>query len=101
MKFAIKCSYVEITGMGGQSVARDPITDPGKRNKPRRLKLIKDNDGNYRTMNSEQHTESYETSDDQLVTVFENGKLLREYSFDTIRAACDIDIDRLDFMHIM
>ncbi len=32
MKFAIKCSYVEITGIGGVSVAKDPITDQGKRN---------------------------------------------------------------------
>jgi nicotinamide phosphoribosyltransferase len=101
MKFAIKCSYVEMADKRGISVAKDPITDPGKRNKPGRLKLIKDNDGNYLTASSDQHKESYKMSDDQLVPVFQNGKLLCEYSFDTIRATCDIDIDRLDFMHIM
>ena len=101
MKFAIKCSYVEITGMGGLSVAKDPITDSGKRNKPGRLKLIKENDDDYRTLSSTQHSEEYEKADDQLVTVFENGKILLEYSFETIRATCDIDVDRLDFMHIM
>ncbi len=101
MKFAIKCSYVEITGIGGLSVAKDPITDKGKRNKPGRLKLIKDNTGTYRTISSIQHNEEYDKVEDELVTVFENGKLLCEYSFDTIRANCDIDIDRLDFMHIM
>jgi nicotinamide phosphoribosyltransferase len=101
MKFAIKCSYVEVTGLGGLAVAKDPITDKGKRNKPGRLKLVRDNNENYRTLSSIQHIEEYENAEDQLVTVFENGKLLCEYSFDTIRANCDIDIDRLDFMHIM
>jgi nicotinamide phosphoribosyltransferase len=101
MKFAIKCSYVEIIGVGGLSVAKDPITDKGKRNKPGRLKLVKKYDGSYRTLSSIQHNEMYEKAHDELITVYENGKLLREYSFDTIRANCDIDIDRLDFMHIM
>jgi nicotinamide phosphoribosyltransferase len=101
MKFAIKCSYVEITGIGGLSVAKDPITDQGKRNKPGRLKLVLEQDGNYRTLSSIQHIDEYEKAEDQLITVYENGKLLCEYSFDTIRANCDIDIDRLDFMHIM
>ena len=35
----------EITGRGGFAVAKDPITDKGKRNKPGRLKLVKDNTG--------------------------------------------------------
>jgi nicotinamide phosphoribosyltransferase len=101
MKFAIKCSYVEITDLGGFSVAKDPITDKGKRNKPGRLKLVKEKDGNYRTFSSIQHVDEYDKAEDELVTVYENGKLLCEYSFDTIRANCDIDIDRLNFMHIM
>lgn len=101
MKFAIKCSYVEIDGIGGLSVAKDPITDPGKRNKPGRLKLIKTKNGSYQTLSSISHTADYDKADDQLVTVYENGQLLREYSFDEIRAKCDIDIDRLDSMHFM
>lgn len=101
MKFAIKCSYVEVTGMGGLAVAKDPITDRGKRNKPGRLKLVKDNDGSYRTLSSLEHRDEYEKAEDQLVTVYENGKLTCEYSFDQIRATCDIDIDRLEFMHFM
>ncbi|CAF4021277.1 unnamed protein product, partial [Rotaria sp. Silwood1] len=80
---------------------KNPITDAGKRNKPGRLKLVKDNDGNYRTLNSIDHTEEYDTAEDQLVTVFENGKILCEYTFDTIRANCDIDIDRLDSINFM
>lgn len=102
MKFAIKCSYVEIDGMGGLAVAKDPITDKGKRNKPGRLKLVKTSDGkSYRTLSNFDHRDEYENAEDQLVTVFENGKLIREYTFDTIRAKCDIDINCLDSMHIM
>lgn len=101
MKFAIKCSYVEIEGIGGFSVAKDPITDPGKRNKPGRLKLVKTADGSYETLSSISHKGDYDKAKDQLVTVYENGQLLREYSFDEIRAKCDIDIDHLDSMHFM
>jgi nicotinamide phosphoribosyltransferase len=102
MKFAIKCSYVEITGIGGLSVAKDPITDKGKRNKPGRLKLHRTNDGLYRTLSSSiNEGGEYENAEDQLVTVFENGKLLKEYSLETIRATCDIDLDKLDSMPMM
>jgi nicotinamide phosphoribosyltransferase len=101
MKFAIKCSYVDIEGIGGISVVKDPITDLGKRSKPGRLKLVKDLDGSYRTISSTNNFEECAAAKDQLVTVFENGKLLQEYSLETIRANCDIDLARLDFMHIM
>jgi nicotinamide phosphoribosyltransferase len=101
MKFAIKCSFIEIAGVGGSAVAKDPITDQGKRNKPGRLKLVKEHDGTYRTLSSTDHSEEYAKAKDELVTVFENGKLLQEYSFETIRATCDIDLARLDFMHFM
>ena len=101
MKFAIKCSYIEIEGTGGLAVSKDPITDQVKRSKPGRLKLVKDHDGSYRTLSSTNSSDEYNTAEDQLVTVFENGKLLQEYSLDTIRANCDIDLERLDFMHIM
>ncbi|CAF0840156.1 unnamed protein product [Adineta ricciae] len=101
MKFAIKCSYVEITGLGGLAVAKDPITDTGKRNKPGRLKLVKDDKGTYRTLSSIQHADEYEQAEDQLVTVFEHGKLLQEYSLETIRKRCDIPVDQLDSISFM
>ena len=101
MKFAIKCSYVEMTGVGGLAVAKDPITDKGKRNKPGRLKLVKDDAGNYRTLNSIDHREAYEKAADQLVTVFENGKLICEYTFESIRVRCDVALDRIGSMETM
>lgn len=101
MKFAIKCSYVETASMGGVSVAKDPITDKGKRNKPGRLKLVRDSKGNFRTLSSVLNPNEFESARDQLVTIFENGRLLREYSLDTIRNTCEIDLDLLDSMQTM
>ena len=98
MKFAIKCSFVEITGIGGVAVAKDPITDKGKRNKPGRLKLIKDSAGIYKTFSSTIDSDNYQQGQDELITVFENGKLFQEYSLESIRTRCDIDLNRLDSM---
>ena len=101
MKFAIKCSYVEVEGMGGLAVAKNPITDPGKKNKPGRLKLVKDGKGSYETVSSIDHKDRHEQGEDQLVTVFENGKLLREYSFEEIRARCDLPLDQIESLQTM
>jgi nicotinamide phosphoribosyltransferase len=98
MKFAIKCSYVEISGQGGRAVAKDPATDKSKRNKPGRLKLIKTDNGQYTTVNHIEHAQAYEQGDDQLITVFENGQLIHEYSLETIRKRCQIDVDQIDAM---
>jgi len=80
-KFAIKCSEVEVGGEKRQ-VMKDPITDPEKRSKAGRLKLIK-NAGCYETV-----AESV-PGEDQLKTVFENGQLMREYAFEDIRQRAD------------
>jgi len=76
-KFAIKCSSVDIAGEQ-RNVMKDPVTDPGKRSKAGRLKLVKSASG-YETVQENM------PGTDQLVTVFENGKLLKEYSFAEIR----------------
>ena len=101
MKFAIKCSYVEIDGGNGRAVAKDPITDHGKRNKPGRLKLVKNERGEYSTLSSIDDATNFEKAKDQLVTIFENGQLLHEYSLETIRATCDIDPRSLDSLETM
>ncbi len=76
-KFALKCSAARINGKW-VDVYKDPVTDDGKKSKRGRLKLIKDN-GQFITVNSSI------PGDDQLITVFENGKLLIDYQFDKIR----------------
>ena len=76
-KFAIKCSEVKVNGERRQ-VMKDPITDPEKRSKAGRMKLLK-NAGRYETVAENVPGE------DQLRVVFEDGQLMREYSFEDIR----------------
>jgi nicotinamide phosphoribosyltransferase len=77
MKFAMKCSAAKINGEW-VPVFKDPVTDPGKQSKKGRVTLYKDSKG-FRS-----GVEDWETP--VLVTVFENGKLLKEYTFDQVRA---------------
>jgi nicotinamide phosphoribosyltransferase len=68
-------------------VYKDPITDQGKRSKRGRLKLIKNVDG-YTTVTN--HDNMFDALQDELVTVFENGTLVTEYTFDEVRARAQI-----------
>jgi len=58
---------------------KDPVTDPGKRSKAGRMKLIRDASG-FATVRESAPGE------DLLETVFENGELVREQSFADISA---------------
>ena len=83
-KFAFKCSYAEVNG-NGVGIKKSPveIDENGrigtsfKQSKEGRLKLIREN-GKYATLPAD-------GDHDELVTVFENGELLREYSFEEVR----------------
>lgn len=78
-KCAFKCSC--ITRNGEQlSVSKDPVTDPGKKSKKGRLTLEEDN-GQFTTVQEG----NGDPEKDILVTVYENGKLLKDYSFDEVR----------------
>jgi nicotinamide phosphoribosyltransferase len=77
---ACKVCYAEIDGVG-MDIYKDPITDTGKKSKRGQLKLIK-LDGEYATVRKEEYPEI----PDELVTVFENGELLNEITFDVVRA---------------
>lgn len=76
-KFAYKCSEVTV---GGHSVEvyKDPITDPGKRSRKGRMDLIKDM-GQFKTVSGDNHPGS------QLQTIYENGKMVKEYNLTEIR----------------
>lgn len=78
-KFAYKCSAVHADGVW-EGVMKDPITDPGKRSMPGRLKLII-KDGKYKTV--QEHEEP--DCPNLLVPVFKDGVILKEYSFQDIR----------------
>jgi len=91
-KFAIKCSSIVINGLE-VDVQKNPleIDENGntvksfKQSKSGRLKLVFDD--KWETV---QHCTNFEN--DRLVTVFENGIITKEYSFDEIRERAEIPI---------
>lgn len=84
-KFAMKCSAALVDGKW-VDVFKDPITDKGKQSKKGRLKLVHSivYDGRWKTLS--ENDEAYDKFDDVLVPVYENGKLIKEYTFDEVRA---------------
>ncbi len=83
-KFAFKCSSVIVDGVE-RDVFKDPITDSGKTSKSGRLSLVKvtgPTGYSYRTIKQK---EKDPVVHDNLVTVFENGHITKEYDFLDIR----------------
>jgi len=81
-KFAFKASNVTRDGVD-IPIAKDPITDPGKRSKKGRLSLAQTSEG-YQTLIAPSD-EKLATVPDQLRTVYENGKLSNMETLSTIR----------------
>ncbi len=77
-KFAFKCSSITNASGASIDVYKSPIGDSTKASKRGRLKLIREQ-GSFKTV-SESHP-----GDDLLETVFENGELVKNYTFDEIR----------------
>lgn len=89
-KFAFKCSNVTIDGKD-IAVYKQPITSKMKESKAGKLKLIIYN-GRYITVPTDLRLitlhkipKDQTTSEDQLVEVFRDGKILKEYKFSEIR----------------
>ena len=86
-KFAFKCSYAELNGKGAE-VQKNPVeldthgdlVTSFKKSKAGRLKLIR-TDAGFTTVREQDQPELA----DQLVTVFENGKLTNEVNFELVR----------------
>ncbi len=86
-KFALKCSWARVKGRE-VDVQKSPmeLNKQGvlqasfKKSKRGRLKLV-EMDGQYRTVAENDYT----AYPDQLVTVFQDGELLRDYSFEEIK----------------
>ncbi|HRH43094.1 MAG TPA: nicotinate phosphoribosyltransferase [Pyrinomonadaceae bacterium] len=83
MKFAYKCSAIVRDGKL-VDVYKEPITDKGKNSKRGRLDLIKDENGNYKTVQLES-IEQIAAENSQLNTVYENGKVLVDDNLEAIR----------------
>jgi nicotinamide phosphoribosyltransferase len=78
-RFAFKCSSVVVKGEE-RDVFKEPLSDPTKNSKRGRLALIKNMDGQYRTV-SEVSAGNW----NRLQTVFERGECTRLYTLDEIR----------------
>lgn len=91
-RFAFKCSYAVINGVG-HDVRKSPLeidelgrlVESFKKSKAGELKLILDNTG-YHTVRKEQEPDQQ----DQMVTVFENGQLLNTVDYNTVRERASI-----------
>lgn len=80
-KCAFKCSAM-LRNNQWIDVSKDPIDDPGKRSKPGRLDLVKEN-GQYKTIQLPDDKIAADNS--EMHTVFENGELMNLTTFDDVR----------------
>ena len=94
-KFALKCSAARVDGHW-IDVYKDPVTDKGKQSKRGRMTLLRHREyGNYRTVPvsadaaSLADVEMPAGFDDAMVTVWEDGRLLRDWTFAEVRANAD------------
>ena len=65
--------------------AKDPVTDPNKRSKNGRLKLVRAADGGWETVSSLEDPARYAAARDELVTVFEDGVVTRRWTLAEVR----------------
>lgn len=81
-RFAYKCSAAMV-GNEVRRVFKQPATDPGKNSKAGFLDLHRTHDGKFVTV--EKDFSPYDNYQSALVTVFENGVLKKETTFDEVR----------------
>jgi nicotinamide phosphoribosyltransferase len=78
LKWAMKASAIKINGVW-QDIYKDPVTDHGKVSKKGRLALVRDASG-WSTV------PAAKARDNRLTPVYRDGELLRQTSFDAVRA---------------
>jgi len=78
--FALKATYIEVNGKP-QEIEKDPITDVKKKSHKGLLSLVIEN-GKYKT--TDRQTKEQEAQG-LLIPVFKDGKLLKEYDFESIK----------------
>jgi nicotinamide phosphoribosyltransferase len=81
-KFAFKCSQAVVAGEA-RDVFKNPITDSGKQSKRGRFKVIRTGE-TFKTVSES------ESGADVLQTVFENGNVLRDDTFESVRERASI-----------
>lgn len=90
-KFALKCSAARVDGKW-IDVYKDPVTDKGKQSKRGRMTLLKHREyGNFRTVpvvaeaGSLAEVEKPMGFDDAMVTIWEDGRVVNDWTFAQIR----------------
>ncbi len=83
-KFAMKCSSMRTIRWPHFEpqwfdVAKDPVTDPGKKSKAGRVTLFQNHDGSY-------YSGVEDWMEPALIEVFRDGKLVNEITFEQVRA---------------
>ena len=93
--FALKCSAARINGRW-IDVYKDPVTDKGKQSKRGRMTLLRHRDlGTFQTVPVPPEAESLADVvkppgyDDAMVTVWENGHLVHDWTFAEVRSRAD------------
>lgn len=92
MQWAMKCSAMQVDGEW-RDVYKAPVGDTSKTSKKGRLVLAASADGEVRTQRAEQVLEPGQV--DLLETVYENGRIVRESSFERIRGLAASGVGRL------
>lgn len=87
LKFAMKCSSIVVNGES-RDVFKDPVTDHGKKSKAGRLDLVKWSNGNWQTVTLPDGLIASEFS--AMKTVYENGELLVDDTFESIRNRANV-----------
>jgi nicotinamide phosphoribosyltransferase len=87
LKWAMKASAIKINGVW-QEVHKDPVTDHSKVSKKGRLALVRDASG-WRTL------PDAEARDNRLTPVYRDGRLLRQTTFDAVRARADAALNEI------
>jgi nicotinamide phosphoribosyltransferase len=87
-KCAMKCSLAIIDGREVM-VYKNPITDPGKKSKKGYMTVNKNSEGKLITKCNGEH----DFDSDEMETVFENGELLINYTWDSIKERCNLTED--------
>ncbi|BFM07090.1 nicotinate phosphoribosyltransferase [Halioxenophilus aromaticivorans] len=85
MKFAMKASAALVANEW-RDVYKDPVTDQGKRSKKGRLAVIKDDNGNVKTVREDELGDR----NNLMQVVFRNGEVIREYNFEQVRANASV-----------
>jgi nicotinamide phosphoribosyltransferase len=79
--FAIKATRVVVNGEI-RNIEKDPVTDHGKKSHKGLIALLKNSQGEYFTFDN---CEAYQMDDSVLEKVYENGKVVKKFTFAQIK----------------